>query len=88
MWPLADFRTELCSLNKELLFCFLDLMNTLVERPSAYARSVENVGVVARNMHYLLNALRGHQVSMSTSPWTSLPAGHNATMLRVQRSRF
>ena len=59
----ADFRTELRKLNKELLFCFLDLVNTLVERPSAYARAVENVGLVARNMHYLLNALRGHQVS-------------------------
>ncbi|CAL5228168.1 g11249 [Coccomyxa viridis] len=57
----VDFRTELRKLNKELLFCFLDLINTLVERPSAYARSVENVGLVARNMHYLLNALRGHQ---------------------------
>ena len=59
----AEFRAELRKLNRELLFCFLDLINTLVERPSAYARSVENVGLVARNMHYLLNALRGHQVS-------------------------
>lgn len=63
-------------------------MNTLVERPSAYARSMENVGVVARNMHYLLNALRGHQVSVVTSPWASLPAGCSDTKLRVQGSWF
>ncbi|CAK0785716.1 hypothetical protein CVIRNUC_008927 [Coccomyxa viridis] len=57
----VDFRKELVKLNKELLFCYLDLIDTLIERPSAYARSVEHVGVVARNMQYLLNTLRGHQ---------------------------
>jgi hypothetical protein len=57
----ADFRGQLARLNRELLFAYLDLVDCLVERPSAYARAVENVGLLARNMAYLLNALRAHQ---------------------------
>ena len=33
-----------------------------MDQPSAYARAVETVGVLARNLTYLLNALRSHQV--------------------------
>ncbi|BDA46552.1 probable mediator of RNA polymerase II transcription subunit 7 at N-terminal half [Coccomyxa sp. Obi] len=55
-----DFKAELRRLNRELLFTFLDLLDCLVQRPSAYARAVENVGLIARNMSYLLNALRMH----------------------------
>ena len=57
----ADFKGELRRLNKELLFTFLDLLDCLVQRPSAYARAVENVGLIARNMSYILNALRSEQ---------------------------
>jgi len=64
----ADFKGELTRLNRELLFVFLDLLDCLVQRPSAYARAAENVGVVARNMSYLLNALRSEQV-LSFSSW-------------------
>ncbi|CAL8471160.1 g10702 [Coccomyxa elongata] len=56
-----DFKGELRCLNRELLFTFLDLLDCLVQRPSAYARAVENVGLIARNMSYLLNALRSEQ---------------------------
>ncbi|EIE19519.1 MED7-domain-containing protein [Coccomyxa subellipsoidea C-169] len=58
---LLDFKGELRRLNKELLFTFLDLLDCLVQRPSAYARAVENVGLIARNMSYILNALRSEQ---------------------------
>ncbi len=58
----ADFRAELGRLNRELLFAYLDLVDCLVDHPSAYARAVETVGVLARNLTYLLNALRAHQV--------------------------
>ena len=58
----ADFRAELGRLNRELLFAYLDLVDCLVDQPSAYARAVETVGVLARNLTYLLNALRSHQV--------------------------
>ena len=57
----ADFRGQLARLNRELLFAYLDLVDCLVERPSAYARAIESVGLLARNMAYLLNALRAHQ---------------------------
>ena len=58
----ADFRAELGRLNRELLFAYLDLVDCLVDHPGAYARAVETVGVLARNLTYLLNALRSHQV--------------------------
>ena len=60
----TDFKAELRRLNRELLFTFLDLLDCLVQRPSAYARAVENVGLIARNMSYLLNALRSEQASL------------------------
>ncbi|KAK9806166.1 hypothetical protein WJX72_003807 [[Myrmecia] bisecta] len=56
-----DFKGHLLKLNKELLFNFLELLDTLVDRPSAYARQVENLGLIMRNMHYLLNIMRSHQ---------------------------
>ena len=59
------YRDELLRLNRELLFNFLELQDTLAERPSAYARAVENVGLIVRNMHYLLRALRFQQVPSS-----------------------
>ncbi len=62
----TDFKAELRRLNRELLFTFLDLLDCLVQRPSAYARAVENVGLIARNMSYLLNALRSEQASLLT----------------------
>jgi hypothetical protein len=70
----TDFKGELRRQNRELLFAYLDLLDRLVERPSAYARCVENIGVVARNMHYLLNALRAHQVcGLNLSPLLFFP---------------
>lgn len=63
---LADFRGELRSLNRELVFQFVDVLGALVERPQASTRGIENIGTILRNMHYLLNLLRAHQASKLT----------------------
>ena len=60
----ADFRKELGRLSREALFGLLELVDALVERPSAYARLVENIGLALRNANFLLNLLRAHQVHM------------------------
>ncbi|KAL3691069.1 hypothetical protein R1sor_004720 [Riccia sorocarpa] len=57
----ADYKKELRSLNRELSFQFLKFSDVLVERPSQYARRVEDMGLILRNMHHLLNSLRPHQ---------------------------
>ena len=57
----VDYRAQLLALHKELVANFLELLVVLVERPSGYARQVENVGLVLRNMQYLANQLRPHQ---------------------------
>lgn len=59
---LIDFRKELSSLNRELQLHILELADILVERPSQYARRVEDISVVFQNLHHLLNSLRPHQV--------------------------
>ncbi|KAK9821425.1 hypothetical protein WJX81_003367 [Elliptochloris bilobata] len=56
-----DFRKELGRLNREALFGLLELVDALVDRPSAYARLAENIGLTLRNANYLLNLLRAHQ---------------------------
>ncbi|EPS69953.1 hypothetical protein M569_04810 [Genlisea aurea] len=56
-----DFRKELRSLNRELQLYLLELADVLVERPSQYARRVEDISVIAKNLHHLLNSLRPHQ---------------------------
>eukprot|EP00898_Chlorokybus_atmophyticus_P007581 jgi/Chlat1/7824/Chrsp66S07275 len=57
----VDFRGELHRLNRSLLFSFIDLIKVLAEHPSQYARRIEDMGLILRNMHHLLNALRPHQ---------------------------
>ncbi|KAL3677773.1 hypothetical protein R1sor_020729 [Riccia sorocarpa] len=57
----VDYKKELRLLNRELSFQFLELSDVLVERPSQYARRVEDMGLILRNMHHLLNSLRPHQ---------------------------
>ncbi|KAI3873955.1 hypothetical protein MKW98_001604 [Papaver atlanticum] len=49
----VDFKKELRSLNRELQLHILELADVLVERPSQYARRVEDIS--------LLNSLRPHQ---------------------------
>ncbi|KAJ7527984.1 hypothetical protein O6H91_16G079500 [Diphasiastrum complanatum] len=59
--PNIDYKKELKALNRELLLQVLELIDVLVERPSQYARRVEDVALIFRNLHHLLNSLRPHQ---------------------------
>ncbi|GFP87256.1 mediator of RNA polymerase ii transcription subunit 7a [Phtheirospermum japonicum] len=58
---LLDFKKELRSLNRELQLHLLELADVLVERPSQYARRVEEISLIFKNLHHLLNSLRPHQ---------------------------
>ncbi|KAG5552265.1 hypothetical protein RHGRI_010370 [Rhododendron griersonianum] len=60
--PNIDFKNELRSLNRELQLHILELADVLVERPSQYARRVEDISLIFKNLHHLLNSLRPHQV--------------------------
>lgn len=59
-----DLKLELKGLNREVLLQFMDLINNLVQQPSDFARKVEDIGVLFKNIHHLLNSLRPHQVRM------------------------
>ncbi|XP_041024238.1 mediator of RNA polymerase II transcription subunit 7b isoform X2 [Juglans microcarpa x Juglans regia] len=59
--PNIDFKKELRSLNRELQLHILELADVLVERPSQYARRVEEISLIFKNIHHLLNSLRPHQ---------------------------
>ncbi|KAK9152475.1 hypothetical protein Syun_010784 [Stephania yunnanensis] len=56
-----DYKKELRSLNRELQLHILELADVLVERPSQYARRVEDISLIFKNLHHLLNSLRPHQ---------------------------
>jgi len=56
-----DFRGQLLALHRELVANVLELLAVLVDKPSGYARQVENVGLILRNMQHLANNLRPHQ---------------------------
>ncbi|KAL0333671.1 UNVERIFIED_CONTAM: Mediator of RNA polymerase II transcription subunita [Sesamum angustifolium] len=59
--PNIDFKKELTALNRELQLHLLELADVLVERPSQYARRVEDISLIFKNLHHLLNSLRPHQ---------------------------
>ncbi|PON82418.1 Mediator complex, subunit Med [Trema orientale] len=59
--PNIDFKKELRSLNRELQLQILELADVLVERPSQYARRVEDISLIFKNLHHLLNSIRPHQ---------------------------
>ncbi|KAJ3683911.1 hypothetical protein LUZ60_014138 [Juncus effusus] len=59
--PHIDFKKELMTLNRELQLHILELADVLVDRPSQYARRVEDISLILRNLHHLLNSLRPHQ---------------------------
>lgn len=66
LWlPLSaeDYKKELKGLNRDLQLHLLELADVLVERPSQYARRVEDISLIFKNLHHLLNSLRPHQVS-------------------------
>ncbi|XP_047046274.1 mediator of RNA polymerase II transcription subunit 7a-like [Lolium rigidum] len=59
--PDIDFKKELRTLNRELQLHILELADILVERPSQYARKVEDISLIFKNLHHILNSLRPHQ---------------------------
>ncbi|XP_020585009.1 mediator of RNA polymerase II transcription subunit 7a-like [Phalaenopsis equestris] len=59
--PNIDYKKELRSLNRELQLHILELADVLVDRPSQYARRVEEISLIFKNLHHLLNSLRPHQ---------------------------
>ena len=66
--PDADFREELRRCNREILYGFIELLGALTERPSAYARQLEAVGIALRNQLHLCNLLRPHQACATPEP--------------------
>ncbi|CAJ2670325.1 unnamed protein product [Trifolium pratense] len=60
--PNVDFKKELRSLNSELQLHILELADILIERPSQYARRIEEISTVFKNLHHLLNSLHPHQI--------------------------
>ncbi|XP_078446504.1 mediator of RNA polymerase II transcription subunit 7a-like [Wolffia australiana] len=59
--PNIDYKKELKALNRELQLHFLELADVLVDRPSQYARSAEDISLIFKNLHHLLNSIRPHQ---------------------------
>ncbi|PSC76622.1 mediator of RNA polymerase II transcription subunit 7a-like [Micractinium conductrix] len=53
-----DFRGELLALHRELVAQVLELLAVLTDKPSMWARQVENTSAVLRNMQHLCNLLR------------------------------
>ncbi|KAG6422872.1 hypothetical protein SASPL_113254 [Salvia splendens] len=56
-----DFKKEVRSLNRELQLNILELADVLVEHPSQYARRVEDISLIFKNLYHLLNSLRPHR---------------------------
>ena len=54
-------KSQLRALNRELLFGYIELLSLLTTRPSGYARQLEAVGRVLRDMMALVGQLRPHQ---------------------------
>ncbi|KAG2575820.1 mediator of RNA polymerase II transcription subunit 7a-like [Panicum virgatum] len=59
--PNIDFKKQLRTLNRELQLHILELADILVERPSQYARRVEDISLIFQNLNHLLKSLRPHQ---------------------------
>ncbi|KAK4588437.1 hypothetical protein RGQ29_019437 [Quercus rubra] len=59
--PNIDFKKELRSLNRELQLHILEFADVLAERPSQYARRVEEISLIFKNLHHLLNSSRPQQ---------------------------
>lgn len=53
-----DVKKELSQLYEKLVECIKEVVETLSREPSEYARGVERLGVLFRNMQYLANLLR------------------------------
>ncbi len=61
----SDIKQELLHMNKELLFSFQELLSVLSDQPSSSPKRIADIGALLRQMHYLLNMLRPHQVRVA-----------------------
>lgn len=59
---IVDFKQELKKMNREILFCYLKLINAIISTPSRHSRHLENLGILLRNIHQLLNLMQLNQV--------------------------
>ncbi|KAL4855360.1 putative anion transporter 6 [Chlorella vulgaris] len=53
-----DYKQQLLALHRELAANLLELLSVLVDKPSMWARQVENTSAVLRNMQHLCNLIR------------------------------
>lgn len=60
-----DVKSQLVKLQEELNAAVLGLLEVLSSEPSSYARHVENIGTLIRNMQYLIHELRPLQAKVS-----------------------
>lgn len=60
-------------MNTELLFNLMELLDMLSYRPSQWPAQAEAVGRLMRQMHYVLNVMRRHQVGLSYQHVHKLP---------------
>ncbi|KDD75656.1 hypothetical protein H632_c565p0 [Helicosporidium sp. ATCC 50920] len=56
-----DVRSSLLALHRELVVSVRDLLSLLTDRPSAYARALEAIGLIFRNMQHLTRVARPAQ---------------------------
>eukprot|EP00897_Mesotaenium_endlicherianum_P010089 jgi/Mesen1/9108/ME000058S08602 len=82
-----DVKAELRALCRELLVLTLELADVLAERPSQYARRVEDISLLLKNIHHLLNTLRPHQVSVGVGTPPACPASRPWSQQQGMRER-
>lgn len=66
----ADIKSQLLSLNQDVLFLFLELLRALVDAPTEHAQALSRVHLALNGMQHLTNLLRPRQVTVHT--WHAL----------------
>eukprot|EP00775_Hariotina_reticulata_P010876 gene10876-11030_t len=61
----VDIKQELLKLNKGVLFLFLELLEVLVNQPTAYAALISELNIALNNMAHLLNMARPLQAQQT-----------------------
>jgi mediator of RNA polymerase II transcription subunit 7 len=51
------------TLNRDLQLHIVEVAEILVDKSSQYARRVENISLIFKNLYHIMNSLRPHQVS-------------------------
>mmetsp|Transcript_29364 Transcript_29364/g.82806 ORF Transcript_29364/g.82806 Transcript_29364/m.82806 type:complete len:194 (+) Transcript_29364:246-827(+) len=92
--PHVDFKGELLKLNKEVLFTFMELLNTAVEAPgltpasrTQYDTHMMSLGLLMWNMHHLMNHMRPHQARATLEHSLSEQIAERRTAIRQLREQ-